>query len=35
VLKPDAELGWLDPAIRSIWPGEIITDWTEVEIARR
>jgi hypothetical protein len=35
VLKADPGLGWGDPSIRSIWPGEIESAWTEVEISRR
>jgi len=35
VLRANAELGWTDPAIRSIWPGTITTDWAEFEVVRR
>jgi hypothetical protein len=35
ILEPDADRGWTDPAIRSIWPGTIETDWVAVEIMRR
>jgi hypothetical protein len=35
ILSPDAERGWGDPEIRSIWPEEIVTDWVEVEVVRR
>jgi hypothetical protein len=35
VLEPDAERGWADPDIRSIWPEPIVTDWVEVEVVRR
>jgi hypothetical protein len=31
----DAELGWADPEIRSVWPGEAVTSWIEVEIIRK
>jgi hypothetical protein len=33
-LVPDAERGWADPEVRSIWPGAIETEWTEVEVVR-
>jgi hypothetical protein len=33
-LKADPELGWADPDVRSVWPGEIATNWVEVEIVR-
>jgi len=33
-LVPDPDLGWADPEVRSIWPGTIVTGWTEVEVAR-
>jgi hypothetical protein len=35
VLEADPSAGWADPDVRSIWPGRIETDWTEVEIVRR
>jgi hypothetical protein len=35
VLTADPNLGWTDPEVRSIWPGEIRTDWVEAEIVRR
>lgn len=35
VLEPCPELGWSDPAIRSVWPETITSDWFEVEIVRR
>ncbi len=35
VLTPSDELGWADPAIRSIWPGEISTDWVLARVVRR
>jgi hypothetical protein len=35
VLEPDADRGWGDPEIRSIWPEAIVTDWLEVEVVRR
>jgi len=27
--------GWADPDVRSIWPGQLETNWVEVEIVRR
>jgi hypothetical protein len=30
----DPELGWAHPAIRSVWPGGMATEWVEVEIIR-
>jgi hypothetical protein len=35
VLEPRPERGWSDPAIRSVWPERIESDWTTVEIVRR
>ncbi|MFO0890817.1 MAG: hypothetical protein U0790_16935 [Isosphaeraceae bacterium] len=35
ILEPDAELGWTDPDIRSIWPGTLVTGWCDVEVVRR
>jgi hypothetical protein len=35
LLEPDAERGWADPDVRSIWPGPIVTEWVEVEVVRR
>ncbi|WZO96459.1 hypothetical protein EP7_003452 [Isosphaeraceae bacterium EP7] len=35
VLRPDPQLGWSDPTLRSIWPGTIVTDWVEVRVIRR
>lgn len=34
-LAPDAELGWCEPGMRSMWPGEVVTEWGEVEVVRR
>jgi hypothetical protein len=34
-LQADPELGWADPDVRSVWPGQIETNWVEVEIVRR
>ena len=34
-LAADAQLGWADPDIRSVWPGTIATNWVEAEIIRR
>jgi hypothetical protein len=33
-LVPDPDRGWADPAVRSIWPGTVETDWVEVEVVR-
>lgn len=35
ILVADADRGWGDPDIRSIWPDPIVTDWVEVEVVRR
>jgi hypothetical protein len=35
VLEARPELGWTDPDVRSVWPGNITTNWVEVEILRR
>ncbi len=35
ILTADPGLGWANPEIRSIWPGEIITDWVDVRVIRR
>jgi hypothetical protein len=35
VLRPDPERGWADPAIRSLWPEPVVTEWVEVEVVRR
>jgi len=35
VLTADPNLGWTDPEVRSVWPGEIRTDWVEVDVVRR
>jgi len=35
VLVPCPELGWSDPAIRSVWPETINSDWFDLEIVRR
>ena len=29
------ESGWADPLVRSIWPGQVRTNWVDVEILRR
>ncbi len=34
-LAAEAQLGWADPDIRSVWPGTIATNWVEAEIIRR
>jgi hypothetical protein len=33
-LTADPELGWAHPGIRSVWPGQTVTNWVEVEIIR-
>jgi hypothetical protein len=33
-LVADPELGWADPDVRSVWPGEMTTNWVEAEIVR-
>jgi hypothetical protein len=35
LLEPNAERGWADPDVRSIWPEPIVTEWVEVEVVRR
>lgn len=35
ILTADPDRGWADPAIRSIWPGTITTDWTPARVVRR
>jgi hypothetical protein len=35
ILSADADKGWADPEIRSIWPGTIVTEWVEVRVVRR
>jgi hypothetical protein len=35
ILVADPSLGWADPDIRSVWPGQTRTDWMEVEVVRR
>jgi hypothetical protein len=35
VLEANADLGWTDPDIRSVWPGTIETVWINVELVRR
>jgi hypothetical protein len=34
-LVADPALGWADPHIRSVWPGQIQTNWVEIEIVRQ
>jgi hypothetical protein len=34
-LTPDADLGWAQPDVRSVWPGVIEPDWAEADIVRR
>ena len=33
-IAADPQLGWADPEIRSVWPGEAETSWVEAEIIR-
>ncbi len=33
-LIPDAELGWSAPGVRSLWPGEIVTNWCPARVVR-
>jgi hypothetical protein len=33
-LSADPALGWADPQIRSVWPGQSQTNWLEVEVIR-
>ena len=35
VLEADPDLGWIDPEVRSIWPGTIVSNWVDGEILRR
>ncbi|APW63315.1 hypothetical protein [Paludisphaera borealis] len=35
ILIADPNLGWTDPEVRSVWPGEIQTDWVAAEVVRR
>ena len=35
ILNADADKGWAEPEIRSIWPGRIVTDWVDVRVVRR
>jgi hypothetical protein len=34
ILTADPSLGWADPDVRSLWPGTIVTAWTDVTIVR-
>jgi hypothetical protein len=34
-LEADSQLGWADPDIRSVWPGQVETNWVDAEIIRR
>jgi hypothetical protein len=34
-LTADADLGWADPDVRSLWPGTLTTDWADVRVIRR
>ena len=33
-LVADPQIGWADPDVRSVWPGEMETNWVEVEVVR-
>ena len=35
ILTADPNLGWTDPEVRSVWPGEITTDWVAADVVRR
>jgi len=35
ILTADPDLGWVHPDIRSIWPGDITTNWVDVRVIRR
>ena len=35
MLTADPSLGWGDPAIRSVWPDSITTNWVDAKIIRR
>jgi hypothetical protein len=35
VLTADAQSGWANPDVRSIWPGTITTDWATARVVRR
>ena len=35
ILEANADRGWADPKIRSIWPEPIVTNWVEVTVVRR
>ncbi len=34
-LTASPHLGWADPDVRSVWPGDILTDWCPARISRR
>jgi hypothetical protein len=34
VLEPDANLGWTEPEIRSVWPERVVTNWVDVDVIR-
>lgn len=34
ILTPDPELAWVEPEIRAIWPGEIVTNWFDIRAVR-
>ena len=35
VLTAEPSLGWGDPAVRSVWPSDLTTDWVDGKIIRR
>jgi hypothetical protein len=35
ILEADPHRGWTDPDVRSIWPGNIVTDWAPARVVRR
>ncbi len=35
ILTADPDLGWTDPEVRSVWPGDVATDWAAVDVVRR
>src|SRR5262249_20340646 len=34
-LAADPDCGWGEPDVRSIWPGEVVTEWVEGSVVRR
>jgi len=35
ILEANADRGWANPDIRSIWPEPIVTDWVDAQVVRR